>query len=338
MNKSIFLIITALGLSFPGRGASGAPIVSTQVILYPGASAIDQTIWESTQTGAITRGLSTSFGTSRYNALASARATYGSLGAIAQLIISDYPSQSYFVPCPDRPDYTCGRGTYYDIGLSAVSARARFDDHLTITGGYGEAFAVFEFDVDGTSLLQTSGGSGIDRSYAGFFLLVNSGEHFGLVNYGTTYGPKHLVSKPLAVRYNEPFPLSVSFSAMIHPWDVHPESGPYDVMGSALFGASATMIKLSLYSDITLNNSITNFAVSSDSGTQYPGGVPLSAIPEPGTIFLFVTGLAGTVGVARKRRKKRDSERAPVATETPFGGSTSQRSATTTEPGRHLDP
>lgn len=301
MKKILVMQFAILLFLFAASTSQAAPTLSTKVILYPGASAIDKIIWENAETSSMSRNLFTSFGSSTYDASASATSTYGSLGASAQLSISNYPSQSYFVPCEDRSN--CGVGTYHGIGLSAASAMAGFDDDLTLSGGFGEAFIVFEFDVEGSSTISSTGGV---SSSAGFYMQVNSVGEFGLVNYGTSQGPRHLVSRPLAVTYNDPFNLDVNFHARIDAFDIDdPDSGSYDydVLGTAEFGGTATLTGFQLYADKALQNEITAFTISSASGTVYPGSI--NVVPEPisSTLFLLGSAVFGLFGYKKRKCK-----------------------------------
>jgi len=106
-------------------------------------------------------------------------------------------------------------------------------------------------------------------------------------------------------------------------WDDSASFGNTDVAGSAFPGVTDNQITLATLSFTALTNGMTTLGIFSDLGDWNEGLIyafngpvnlttyldlsvsPNSApVPEPATIFLFTSGLAGLAGVARKKRQK----------------------------------
>ena len=96
-----------------------------------------------------------------------------------------------------------------------------------------------------------------------------------------------MITTPTPFTFGEPFTISVNLEAAVFVNDFF--SDFYDLSGTADFGSTATLTGFRVFSDPSLQNEITQFSLTAESGTTYPVGA--AAVPEPGTLLLLASGL-----------------------------------------------
>jgi hypothetical protein len=156
-----------------------------------------------------------------------------------------------------------------------VQAEASFSDLLTITGGTGSGFVIYQYTITGSTI-------GDEHDAHAHAFLRHEGdpdEELGHLTQSTV-----LTSLPHGFTFGTPFSTGFLLSAEVHMHDGH--TG----LAAADFGAGAMLTGLQVF-DAQMNP-VLAFAITSDSGTQYP-------LPAPADGVILGIGL---IGISRRTR------------------------------------
>ncbi|MCA9469950.1 MAG: PEP-CTERM sorting domain-containing protein [Nitrospira sp.] len=218
------------------------------------------------------------------SAVGTARADFGSLGV--QLLTSSSTSATH----PGSVETSDSFG----------SAFAQSFDTLTVSNASTSGFLRINFSVFGNLTVVTQGdkvpGVVIGESFTGIGVAVNNNvvwsNSLGSVNGSTFFGT---LSPVIPFSFGNT-PLNVFFSSTGRCAASRAGDGTgFSCQTNASFIGSAVVTGLEV---LDLNqNLIPNAIVNSESGFNYQAGFPHTpTIPEPSTILLWGTGLAGLIG------------------------------------------
>lgn len=238
-----------------------------------------------------------------YDGSASSHANYGILGAAANGTFTASLSSTVL-------DNAMGAGFFTDtLALSSPNV---------VNSGNG--FIRYEFTVHGS--LTT--GSGPNREAALLFLSYNNGgiDHFFQAASTSNGGPASD-----SINGSSTAPAGYTFTANGLSGSAAFDSGLYPLVfgspesvevgllaevigsGSASFSTTAELTGIFVYD--ANGDPITDFTVSSESGTQYGASGVISSAPEPGTFLLLGTALLAVAWQRRRARFKVPLNRLP---------------------------
>jgi hypothetical protein len=185
---------------------------------------------------------------------------------------------------------------------SVSTSQARLTDTLTIMGA-GAAFLAIVGEVSGSQIATGAGvlfgGQGVfEVDLSGANPTSTCGVSLPTASNATTKctTPLYAISSGSTVGLQVVLGTSVAVfttSGMLAAGSGN-IAGDYShtgqVVGVEVFDANLNLLK--------------NVTVTTGSGFTYPLGVPAGAIPEPGSLFLFVSGAVGLAGMTWRRRRK----------------------------------
>jgi hypothetical protein len=208
---------------------------------------------------------------------------------------------------------------FQDLGPSrtfstgGAVASASFDDTLTITSQRG-ANVRLVFTISGSLVscvpepAENCNPDLVDPTM-GFGVLAN-GTPVGnvIVDRNGSHGPffdpltGRLTTGPIPI--SGPIDLAVAIEANIGLTGLSQLSNRFTTGGTVDFAETAILTGIEAFD--ASGNPVSDFTVSSQSGTHYPLSGPASGVPEPGTAVLLFCGLVSIAAIHCARRTRRD--------------------------------
>jgi len=242
-----------------------------------------------------------------------ASADFGQIGAGSFVDVSSATPALFFQDLgPGRAPFNAGGGV----------ASASFEDILPITSKKGTN-AKMVFTIGGSLVLCVP-----EKAVNCNQDIVDPTMTFGVTANGTPVGNVTIDRKgshgpffdPLtgqlttsAIPISGPIDLAAEIVAQVGFVGLSGLSNPFTTAGRVDFAQTATLSAIEVF-DAT-GNPVSDFTVSSQSGTHYPLSTPVSTpavgVPEPGTAGLLFCGAASLAAIGCATRKRRD--RGPVS-------------------------
>jgi hypothetical protein len=196
-------------------------------------------------------------------------------------------------------------GVFPGLTSSFQFGNSSFGDSLTFVGNFSGQQATFNVSVDGT----WSGSTAFNGSDFQFMVLpagtidANAGNTLNIFN---NPGNVAIVNDIFSLDASTTNPLTFAVNVSLNG------QNPTIEFAANLNIVTATDLGQSFTADYSHTATISLAApngvtVASSSGV-FPGTVPLSSVPEPGSLSLALAGLAsaGVCGIARRRLRNRD--------------------------------
>lgn len=234
--------------------------------------------------------LTSNFGDSTFAGSASATAAFGELTATASVSLTNYDPFSFTSGSPPT-------------GTAAAGTDGGFVDTVTVSGGLGDAFLTFDFDVTGSASSSTGRVPAATLDIWNAPVGMDGGAFFanGIIVQSVAFRQPGQISLTTPVTFGVPLNLAVTLFTAVGPagFAPSPDQGavPYDYTAVADWGNTARLAGVSVFTDPDLTDPIHNFGLSAESGTDYLG---LVAVPEPSTVLLLAMG----VGLIRLRQRR----------------------------------
>ena len=229
-------------------------------------------------------------------------ANFGQIGAGSFFIVSSATPALFF--------QDLGPGRTFSAGGAAASAS--FDDILPITSNKGTS-AKMVFTIGGSLALcvpETAVNCNPD--------IVNPTMSFGVIANGTPVG--NVIIDPngshgsffdpltgrlttSAIPISRPIDLAVSIEAQIGFVGLSELSDAFTTGGTVDFAETATLSDIEVFD--ANGNPVSDFTVSSQSGTHYPLSSQVTGVPEPGTAALLLCGATSLAAIRCAARRKR---------------------------------
>jgi PEP-CTERM motif len=219
---------------------------------------------------------------------ATATAAVGSLGAAANLSVSNAPG---FLS-PQFPFY----------GESQVSGLASFQDSWIFAGQPLDAPGKLRLTLSFEGATSGSATNGITNPFGRFDFDITSLAEFSNIHQARGYhsgartAADETVVLDLDFLYGRPLLLSGTLVAVVQVVSL-PTSFTYSGVAEAQFGNTAALVGLEVQD--ALGNYTTDFALETESGGRYP----FQPVPEPTTLTLLALGLAGMAWTRSRRAK-----------------------------------